>query len=136
MRPAAPLPALGGEWLPFLVHEPQGSLCPRVTTLEPARKAAAFFLNVSDVARQGRMTSKKGHNLHNNGDRQILEISRKQLAPDAADAIFQEVVRLAHYGRTDQSMGAFLLEFHAHWRKSEAGMVMGGGFPEEYFPIL
>ena len=47
----------------------------------------------------------------NDGDQQILGISRGDVSPDSVDAIYQEAGRFVHFERKSQTADAFLLEF-------------------------
>ena len=96
---AAAAPAFNGTRSPFSGYEQQVSLRPQVTTLEPAGKAAALILQMSDVAQQVCTISGKGHIMHNDGAQQVMELWRDHLAPAAVDAIRQDVVRFMLYKR-------------------------------------
>ena len=136
MVPAAAVPAFGGKGSSFSGYEQLVSLWPQVTTLEPAKGAAALILQMSDVARHACVTTGKDHVIYGDGVRRIMEISRDRCAPDAVDAIYQGIVRIMHYKRTDQTMDAFSVGFDVLRHKAEAIMATGGGFAGEFVLIL
>ena len=41
-----------------------------------------------------------------------------------------------YFGRTDQNIDTYLMEFGMMQRKAEARMLMGSGSPDEFAPVL
>ena len=70
------------------------------------------------------------------GARQILRIPRERFAPGAIGASYQDVVEFMKSRQTDQTMGAYLMEFGVLRGKAGARMAMGSGIPDESVSIL
>ena len=56
--------------------------------------------------------------------------------PGAARAGYQEVIRFMHFKRPDRTTAVYLTEFELPRRKAEAKIVLGGGSPPEFVPIV
>ena len=63
---------------------------------------------MKDVARQVCMTAGRGRVGKNDGVGQISKIPREHIAPDAAGAAPQDLLRFANFKRTDQTFGCLL----------------------------
>ena len=64
------------------------------------------------------------------------DVLRNYFAPEAVDAIRQQVMRFTRSRRTDQSVDEYIAEFDLLRRKAESKMEMGAGFPEPFVSIL
>ena len=91
---------------------------------------------MTDIARQACVTVGKDHVANDDGVRHVLRILRERSAPDAIDAINQEVAKFLNFTRTGQTIDAYLIDFDVLREKSEAPMVMGNGFPDESVSIF
>ena len=69
------------------------------------------------------------------GVSRILEIPHNYCALGAADAIYQQVMRLAQFRRADQSIGDFIEELELARRETESEMKMGTRFIERFASI-
>ena len=70
------------------------------------------------------------------GAARIVEILRDYCAPEAAGAIRPQVMRFTHYGRADQSIGEYTVEYDLLRRKAESKMGMGAGLPERFVSVF
>ena len=86
---------------------------------------------MSDIARKVRMTVNEDHTGNTEGVQRENRISQERYAPDAIDAICQEVAKFTNYKRTDKTMDVYLMKFNVLREKVEARVVMGSGFPDE-----
>ena len=102
----------------------------RATKTEPAIPASLFVLRVHSAPRPVCLAAGGDVLGHHDGVARIMEILRSYLAPEAADAIHQQVVRFAHYRRSDLSIDEYTAEFDLLQRKAESKMEMGAGIPE------
>ena len=66
----------------------------------------------------------------------ILSVLRSFFAPEAADAIRQQVARFTNCRRSYQSIDECILEFDPLRRKAESEMETGAGFPEQFVATL
>ena len=71
---------------------------------------------------------------HYDGVTRILGILRGYFAPEAADAIYQQVVRFVNYRGSDQSISEYITEYDLLRRQVGSKMAMGAGFPEQICP--
>ena len=80
----------------------------------------------------------EGGDISGRGDgvSKILNISRNYFAPEAADAIHQEVMRFTRYRRTDQAVADYFVEYDLLCRKAGSMMGLGAGFPDQCASIL
>ena len=69
------------------------------------------------------------------GAAQIPNVLRGHFAPDAADAVYQEGVRILRFKR-DQSMEVFLVGFDVLRQEAYPRMQLGGGFHEAVASVL
>ena len=108
----------------------------RIPTLDPAKRPANLLLNLVDIAREVRMAVGKDRIGNNDGAQQIPRILRRRFAPDAICASYPEVAKFMDFERPDQTMAVYLMKFEVSCEKSEARMVLGCGFPDEYVSIF
>ena len=89
---------------------------------------------MSDVARK--VCPSVGRDVIDNSDgaERISRISRERLAPDAIDSIFQNVVKVMYFKRTDQKMDMHVMVFEMLREKAESRMLMRSGFPDAFVP--
>ena len=76
----------------------------------------------------------EGSDISDHSDRvaKILEILRNYFAPEAVDAIHQQVMRFTRFRRTDQSIDEYTAGFDLLCWKAESNVEMGAGFPEKF----
>ena len=111
----------GGEASFFATNDEKVISRNQISTIGPSRRAAHLLLHCGKdlIANQ-------------DGAQQILRILRERFAPDAIDAIIQEVAKFMNFKRADQTMDVYLLEFDVLREKAQAQMATGGGFPGEF----
>ena len=63
-------------------------------------------------------------------------ILRTSFAPEAADAIRQQVMKFTRYRRSGPFSDEYFVEFDPLRRKAESKMETGAGFPEQFVSIL
>ena len=73
---------------------------------------------------------------HRDGVTRVLEILRGYFAPEAADAIRQQVMRFMNYRRSDQSIDEHLAGYDLPRTRAEPKMEMGAGLSDQFAPIL
>ena len=52
------------------------------------------------------------------------------------DSNLQDMVKFMYFKRMAQEMDTYVMEFDMLRQKAEAGMITGGGFPDEFAPVL
>ena len=102
MLPAIVVPVFGAKDSSSPNYEQQGRPWRQVAKLDPSKRASALILQVGSAARQVCVSAGNDIISNNDGPNQISGISREHFAPAAADAGFQEVVRLLRLKKTDQ----------------------------------
>ena len=108
----------------------------RATKTEPASRASLSVLQLRSAPQQVRSAERGDVLGRRDGVVRILEILRSHFAPEAADAIHQQVMRFMHYRRAGQWIDEYVLEFDPLRRKAESKIEMGAGFPEHFISIL
>ena len=90
---------------------------------------------MNSAPRQFWQSAAGGHLDNQEGVARILEVLRNYFAPEAADAIYRQVMRFTQYRRAEQPADEFIVEFDLLRRKAESKMGMGTGFPEQFASI-
>ena len=120
----------------FLDYEHQVDLWMRAARAELTARASLLVLRTQPTPRQVCLAGGGDISGHGDGATGILDISRGYLAPEAAGAIRQQVVRFISYRRTDQSIDDYVAEFVPLRSEAESRMEMGAGSPEQFASIL
>ena len=89
---------------------------------------------MADISRKVCITVSKDCIGQNDGAQQISRSPRGRVAPDATDAIYQEVAKLMNFRRTDQVMDVYLMEFDVLREKADAKNGGGQRFPRQIRP--
>ena len=66
----------------------------------------------------------------------FLYTLRNYSQQDAPGHAYQQVAKFSQYGRTDQTMGRYLLKFDVLQREAAARVIMGWPFPDVFASIL
>ena len=136
MRGVAKIPAVDGKETSFPDSEKQVQLRMRTTKTGPASRAPLLVLHMHLAPRQV-CPSAGGYCLGNrDGVARVLDILGDYFAPEAADAIHQQVTRFTQYRRANQSIREFTVEINFSRREVGSKMEMGAGFPEQFAPIM
>ena len=94
----------------------------RATETELAARASLLFLQMQPAPGQVCLT--EGSDIPGRGDKvaRILDILRSVSAPEAADAIHQQVARFINYRRSDRSVGEHIAECDPLQREAKSKM--------------
>ena len=130
------VPAFDDRGASFLDNEHQVHLWMLTTRTEASGRASALILRMQPAPRQVCLADGSDLLGRSDGEAQILEIPRNYFAPEAADAIRQQVVRYMRSKRTDQAIDEYIAEYDLLCRKAESKVEMGAGIPEEFVSIL
>ena len=130
------VPSFDGQASSFANYEEKAILWNQIPTLDARKRAANLLSHMADIARKVSMGVSKDFIGNNDGVRQVLRILLERQAPDAIDAICQEVAKFMNFERTDQTTDAYLMEFDVSREAADARMVEESGPPDEFAPIL
>ena len=100
-----------GKGASFLDFERHAQLWMRTTKTDPASRASPLVLHMNSVPRQFRPSARGGHLGDRKGDTRILGILSNYFAPEAAGAIYEQVMRFMQYRSAEQSCVEFIVEF-------------------------
>ena len=108
----------------------------RTTRTEASARASVLILHMRPATRQ--VCPADGGDVlgRSDGVTKILEILRNYLAPEAADAIRQQVMRYMRFRQTDQPVGEFPMEDDLARGQAEAKGEMGAGSPDHFASIF
>ena len=129
-------PVLHGRGATFADYEHRAHLWLRTTKTELAARASFWVLRMQPAPRQVCLAEGCDILGHGDGVTRILDNLRRGSAPEAADAIRQQLARFTNYRRTGQSAHGYIAEFFLTRKKAESKMDAGAGFPEQFAPIL
>ena len=129
-------PAFDGRGAHFLDYAHQGHLWMRNARAEVPARASFLVLRTQPAPRQVCLAEGGDILDHSDGVSGILDVLRNCLAPEAVDAIRQQVMRYARCRRADQSIGEYVVEFDLLRRRAESKMEMGAGSPDQFVSIL
>ena len=108
----------------------------RATKTNTANRAPLLVLHMISAPRRVCPSAGGGHLDNQDGVARTLEVPRNYFAPEAADAIYQRLMRFMRHRRAAQPVDEFIVEFDPLRSKAESEMDMGTGFPEQFASIL
>ena len=120
----------------FAKNEEKVILWNQISTVGPQERDANLLLHMTDIERNVCMSVGKDHIGNSVRPQQISRTLRGRFAPDATDAIYQDVAKFMNFKRVDQTVDTYLMEFDVMREKAEARMGMGHGFPDEFASVL
>ena len=130
------VPVFDGRGASFLDYEHQAHLWTRTARTAASERASVWILHMQPAPRQVCLADGSDILGRSDGVAKILEISRNYFAPEAADAIRQQVVRYVRLRRTDQPIDGYIAEYDLLCRTAESEMEMGAGFLEQSVSML
>ena len=128
--------ASDGRCSHFLDYQHQAHLWVRTARTGVSARASLLVLHMQPVPGQVCLAGAGDILDRSDGVAKISDVLRNYFAPEAADAIRQQVMRLMRFRRTDQPIDEYIAEFDLLRRKAESKMEMGAGFPEPFVSIL
>ena len=129
-------PASDGRGAHFLDYEHQVHLWMRTTRNEASGRASVLILRTQPAPRRVCLAEGSDIMSRSDGVTKILKILRKYFAPEAADAIRQQVMRYMRSRRPDRSIDEYIPEYDLLRRKAKSKMEMGTGSPAQFTPVL
>ena len=116
--------AFDGRGAHFLDYDPQVRLWMRTARAKVPSRASFFALRTQRVPRQKCLV--EGSNMlgHSDGVAKILNIPRNYFAPEAVDAIHEQVMRFTRFRRADQPIDEYIVKFDLRCRQGKSAMDM------------
>ena len=129
------VPMFDGQAFSYANYEEKIMLRYHISIKEPQKRAANLLLHMSDVGRKVCITVGQDVTGDVDGVAQISRILRNRFAPDAIDRIPPDMAKSLYFGRTDQNLETYLMEFDMLRQKAEARTPIGSRFPDEFVSV-
>ena len=120
----------------FLDYEHQVNSWMRTARAETPALSSLLISHMRPAPRQVCLAEGSDILDHIDGVSKILIILRNYFAPEAVDAIQQQVMRFMRFRRADQSIEDYIMEFDLLRREAAPRMKIGAGFPERFVSLL
>ena len=133
---AEKVPAFDGKGTSILDFEQQAPLRMRLTETDPASRSPLLVLHMNSAPRRVCPSAGGGHSNSRDGVARFSGVISNYFAPEAADAIHQQLMRFTQYRRAGHSMGEFVVELDLLRHEAASRMDVGAGLLEQFSSIL
>ena len=130
MLSSTPVPVFHGEAGKFASYQQEVDLWMRITQVPMNRRAPALALAMDKMPREVCLGLGNDVLKSDVGAEKVMDALQKDVAPDAHDSAFRDVVVFFGLRRTHETLDEYLALFQRALRRIEARLPDGAMFPE------